>query len=302
MTLRQVEAFRAVMITGTVTEAAKMLFVSQPAISRMIADLERGIGYKLFTRANRQLIPTTEGQAFYDEVERAFIGLGQINKAAQAIREYRSGHLRLITFATAATDLLTNVIARFAEIYSDASLSLEVQPPKRVMEWILSQRCDLGLSTLPVGSGAVEVRPILRKEMVCALPPNHPLAARDYLVPADFEGQPFISYHSDSDARHLVDGVFLQDGINRDLQLEARTQESVCGLVAAGAGIALIGPVFAGLRERHLDLVIRPLRPSITVELGLIYSSHRPLPRLAARFIEVLEEFVAEEDQALPAD
>ena len=74
ISLRQIEAFRAVMVTGTVTQAAKMLEVSQPAVSRMISYLEYEIGFKLFSRASRQLIPTDEGRAFYDEVERSFIG------------------------------------------------------------------------------------------------------------------------------------------------------------------------------------------------------------------------------------
>ena len=64
VTLRQIEAFRGVMVTGTVTQAARMLEVSQPAVSRMISYLEREIGFKLFIRANRQLIPTDEGRAF----------------------------------------------------------------------------------------------------------------------------------------------------------------------------------------------------------------------------------------------
>ncbi|MGI9503097.1 MAG: LysR family transcriptional regulator, partial [Geminicoccaceae bacterium] len=137
VTLRQIEAFRGVMMTGTVTRAANMLYVSQPAVSRMLADLEQEIGFKLFTRANRQLSPTPEGVAFYDEVERAFVGLDQIGRAATAIREYRRGHLRLITIPSLASTITADLVARFTKTYPDISVSIEVQPSQRVFEWII---------------------------------------------------------------------------------------------------------------------------------------------------------------------
>ena len=177
VTLRQIEAFRAVMITGTVTQAAAMLFVSQPAVSRILADLERTVGFKLFTRANRQLIPTDEARALYDEVERAFIGLQQIDQAATSIRQYRGGHFRLITIPSLASTVMSELIARFVEHYPEIVVSLEVRPSQRVIEWIVSQQCDMGLSSTPTDNANVTTRPIARADAVCVLPDAHPSRA-----------------------------------------------------------------------------------------------------------------------------
>ncbi len=291
LTLRQVESFRAVMITGTVTQAAEMLYISQPAVSRMLSDLEREIGFKLFTRAKRKLIPTDEGRAFYDEVERAFVGLNQIMKAADAIRDYHSGYFRLITIPSLASPVMADLVAKFTERYPAMSVSLEVQPSQRVFEWIVSQQCDIGLSTIPIENPAITARPVAGGDAVCILPKHHRLASRPEIETSDLEGEPFVSFRVDSLFRHQVDEVFRKAGVRRDLRLEARTTEAIYGLVTAGLGVSVIGPVFPGDELRH-GIVIRPFKPRISIELALLYSTHKPLSRFAERFIEIVDEFI----------
>lgn len=291
ITSRQIEAFRAVMVMGTVTQAAGMLFLSQPAVSRMVRDLEYEIGFKLFVRARRQLIPTEEGRLFFDEVERAFIGLDQIAKTADAIREYRHGQFRLITIPSLASTVMPDLIARFVKRYPAASISLEVQPSQRMFKWIASQQCDIGLTTLPTEDGAIETRSLARGEAVCVLPKNHALAGKKKIRPKDFEGESFISYQADSFSRHIVDEVFQGSGVQRNLNIEARTSEAICGMVAAGLGVSVIGPAFPGA-DIPPDVVVRSFEPVIPIELRLLYPAHKPLSRMAEQFIVVVDEYV----------
>lgn len=289
ITLRQIEGFRAVMVTGTVTQAAKMLDVSQPAVSRMISYLEYEIGFKLFTRNNRQLIPTTEGRAFYDEVERSFFGLDRLAKAAESIRDYRRGQVRLITIPSLAPNLMVDLVARFAKAYPEIAVSIEVQPSQRVFEWIVSQHCDIGLSTLPIDNPAVEAKPVVRGEAVCILPESHPLAQKQTIRAADLEGETFIAFKANSVFRQLVDEAFLKAQVRRNLLIEARTTETICGLVAAGLGVSVIGPTFPSA-DRRPGLAVRPFEPHLSIELVLLYSSQKPLPLAGERFIEILHE------------
>ncbi|MCG8356865.1 MAG: LysR substrate-binding domain-containing protein [Kiloniellales bacterium] len=293
VTLRQIEAFRAVMITGTVTQAAAMLFVSQPAVSRILADLERVVGFKLFTRANRQLIPTDEARALYDEVERAFIGLQQIDQAATSIRQYRGGHFRLITIPSLASTIMSELIGRFVERYPEIVVSLEVRPSQRVIEWIVSQQCDMGLSSTPTDNANVTTRPIASADAVCVLPDGHPLTAKKRLRPKDMAGLPFISFKSDAPFRHRVDEIFSRAGVTRDLRLEARTIEAICGLVAVGLGISIVGPVVSA-DALPKGVTFRPFEPEVQQELALVYSANKPLSRLSLQFIEVVEAYMAQ--------
>ena len=280
------------MITGTVTRAAEVLSVSQPAVSRMLADLEKEIGFKLFSRANRQLIPTNEGRAFYDEVSRAFVGLDQIMECAHAIREYRSGYLRLITIPSLASTVMPELISRFAENFPRVSVSLDVQPSQRVFEWIVSQQCDVGISSLPIENSAIVTRTFMKGEAVCVIPEKHPLARRKFIRPNDLVGQSFISFKADSIFRHMVDEVFQKAGVQRELRYEVRTTEAVYGLVAAGLGVSIIGPAFP-LDSTHPRVVVRRFRPQIEVDLDLLYPADKPLSRVAERFVEIVDDYAS---------
>lgn len=291
ITLRQVEAFRAVMISGSVTQAANMLFVSQPAVSRILSDLEYRVGFKLFDRTRRHLVPTEEGRAFYDEVERAFTGLQQIDQAAASIRRYHRGHLRLITFQSLAPTLMVDLITRFAERYPEIAVSLEVQPSQRVFERVVSQHCDLGILTAPITGASVVASTIATTNAVCILPKSHPLATKPMIRPGDLAGQPFISFMSDSTFRHQVDAVFNAAGVTRDMKLEVRSADGVCGLVAAGLGVSIIGPVTSSGTLPD-GLVFLPFEPEIRQDLVMIYSADKPLSRLSEQFIEILGEYM----------
>ena len=102
-----------VMETGSVTQAGKLLYISQPAVSRLIADLEEHVNFQLFDRRKKRLIPTVEAKLLYDEVEKAFIGLSSIEDTAQSILELKRGHLRLIAMPGIAILLLPQVIKDF---------------------------------------------------------------------------------------------------------------------------------------------------------------------------------------------
>ena len=294
LTLRQIEAFRAIMVTGSVTQAANMLFVSQPAVSRILADLEQQVGFKLFTRANRQLFPTHEGQAFFDEVERAFVGLDQLNSAAISIRDCQHGRLRLITIPSLTSTLMAGLIARFSEVYPNISVSLEVQATQRVFEWIISQQSDVGLTTQPVDNPALSAQPVARGDAVCILPKNHHLADRPTIDVRDLHGEKFISFKSDSVARHAIDKVFNQARCHRDIYMEARTTDAVCGLVAAGLGVSVIGPVF-DRGQIHHNLVVKPFTPSIPSDLVLLHPANKPVSRISQMFVDVVEQYFNEQ-------
>ena len=138
ITLRQVDAFRAVMMTGTITGAAEILEVSQPAISRLVKDLERALGFELFSRQGRQINPTIEGRMFFEEVETAHLGLNQLNQSAINIRDHKEGSLRIVTIPSVVTMFIGPILKAFNKEYPLVAVSLEVQPTQRVFEYLVT--------------------------------------------------------------------------------------------------------------------------------------------------------------------
>jgi DNA-binding transcriptional LysR family regulator len=289
ITLRQVEVFRAVVVTGSVTAAAQMLYVSQPAVSRILADLEDAVGFKLFARTKRQFVPTEEGKLFFEEVRKAFTGLDDLSKTAVSIRDYKRGELRVITLPSFAATLMPELIMKFSSAYPPLPISLEVQSTERIADWIANGKCDVGLTIPPAESPMVNVKVLTQMTSVCLLHKNHRCAKKEFIQPKDLQGDRFISFRSGSLARHVIDDVFNKEGCQRNLFIEARTVESICGLVSAGLGVSVVGPLW-DTKNMQYNLVAKPFRPKIPVDLLLLTPSSRPVSRLAELFIKIVTE------------
>ena len=287
ITLRQVDAFRAVMVTGTITGAAEMMNISQPAVTRLIQELEGALGFYLFARQGRQIVPTVESRMFFDEVEVSYLGLGRLTQSAANIREHREGCLKVITVPSVVTMFIGPILKAFNTDYPNVSVSLEVQPTQRVFEYITSGQCDLGLSTLPMENPAVVSRPVLRGQSVCIFPKGHRLRAKAKITPKDLEGEEFISYRSDSVYRHRVDKVFSKAGVDRTLRYEARTTDTICKLVSNRIGVSVIGPSLPGVKLEG-GIEVRPFTPALHGDLALLYLKHRESGRLNHAFCETV--------------
>ena len=288
ITHRQIEAFRSIMMSGTATQAAKMMHISQPAVSRMISSLEYEIGFSLFVRKNRQLLPTYEAQLFYDDVEQSFLGLDRLTKSAVAIRRGTAGNVRLICIPSIATNIMVDLIARFSQVKPEIAVSLEVQPSQRFFEWIVTHKCHLGLTTLPLDNPAIAIDVVATGDAVCIMPPNHPLAGKDEIVLGDLEGMSFIDYKTDSDFRQHMDVLFEKAKVRRKINYEARTTEVVVAMVGAGLGLSIVEPSFSKQADRQ-NVVSKPFSPSVPVELAVITSTLKPLTSAAENLLNTIK-------------
>jgi len=284
---RQLEAFRAVIETGSVTAAATHIHVTQPAVSRLIADLEHSIGYALFRREKKRLSPTPEALALFEEVDRSFIGLATIVEAAQDIGNFRRGSLHIASLPALALDFLPRMISKFCKDRPDISVSLQIHSSQRVLQCIASQQFDIGFAESIGDHPTVISKTLYEAPLVAILPKKHPLLARPTLIPEDFENENFVSLGASYPTRHRVDAVFLASNVTRKMQIESQLSMAVGNLVAAGAGISLIDQVTAfSLRDQGV-VETRPFLPEITYNYRVLLPSHRPLSRLGEAFVEI---------------
>ncbi len=290
ITFRQIDAFRAVMLTGTTTEAAKMLSVSQPAISRLLADLENEIGYDLFGREGRRLAPTVEATLLVEEIHKALVGLEQIKEAAIEIGKGRYARLRLVSVPLAASGIAADLIAGFGRENPSTAVTLEVMSSDAALEWVLSQQCDLGITSAEVKSPAIASRALGRSAAICILPAGHALEEADEIRPAMLQAESFISYCRDSSFRRQLDGIFDNAKVTLQKVYEARTTDAVCALVGAGLGVSVIGPIAPDLDHvpgQEGKIVVKPFVPAPDVVLSLIWPTHRPLSAAAKSFMQM---------------
>jgi DNA-binding transcriptional LysR family regulator len=286
LTLKQIEAFQAVMVAGTVTRAATRLGVSQPAISRMIADLEGRVGFALFARTARQLVPTIRARTLQAEVERAFLGLKHIEVIAEALREHGEGQLRLAVVPSLVPIISSRLIAPFTKLYPTASLSIEVVATLNALDWLTIRHCDIGITFEVMSGRGFEIRRIGQTEAACVLPAGHALARRAEPVrSSDLAGETFISYMTDSGFRGDLDRALAQAGISFDRRFEVRTTAAACELVAALGAVTVVptpGPQLAADRR----LVMLPFVPRLTSDVILVQAAGLARAPLAKAFVD----------------
>lgn len=293
MTFRQLDAFRALMLTGTVTGAAQMLGISQPAMSRLIADFEEEVQLRLFNRTGRRLVPTSEARALFEEVRRAFAGLDRIREAAEAIRAYKHERLRVVAIPSIGAGAGVELVRRFAETHPNVSISLEIQATNGVIDLITAQQADVAIAHPYIETANVNSRVLDSGPSVCLLPVGHPLARAEVIRPQDLRGESYISFRPDSVYRHRIDSLFREAGISRDMRFEVRTTEGVCAMVAAGLGVAIVGPYLPD--QAVVGCVVRPFEPVVLVELALIWYANQPLSAIAEEFLAMVERHFLDE-------
>lgn len=291
ITLRQVEAFRALMQRQTVTRAAQMLRVSQPAMSRLIADFEASAGLLLFERHQGRLFPTAEARVLYEEVERAFIGLDRIVQAADQIRTMHRGSLRIAGSPALALDLLPEVVAAFMQAFTGVEVLLLANNSRTVVELVAGQRIDLGFVVEAIPHPAVALERLHEGAMPCILPLGHRLASQPIIHLEDLAEEVFVSFPLPSDARLAIDKVFAEHAVVRQGSIEAQLTQTVIGLVQYGAGVALIDPVSAHYARGRV--AVRPFSPAVVDSIYLATLSGQPMPILAGQFLGMMRSKLA---------
>lgn len=289
---RQVEAFRAMMLTGSVTEAASLMAVTQPAVSRLLRDFQALLRMKLFEKRGTGLVPTAAATALYTEVERSFVGLDRITAAAEEIRGRRTGTLRLAALPALANGFLPRLAGRFLAERPNLNLSFFGVISPLVVDWVLNAQCDLGFAEVPIahaGLAAVRMPAVPR---VAVLPAGHRLADRPVLVPRDFEGETFVSLAAGSSGRHLVDSVFSRDDVRRVLRVETSLSEIMCGMVSSGLGVAISDP-FTAKEFEGRGVVARRFEPRIDFEFAAVFPPQRSRSPVAEDLVDAVRRAVA---------
>jgi DNA-binding transcriptional LysR family regulator len=290
--IRQLEAFHAVMQTGSVTRAAELLQISQPSASKLLQELERGTGVALFQRVRKRLVPTPEGRRLGREVEGLFLKLSHIEHVANEMRAIGPGELRIAALPALGLALVPRQLSAFRRSRPEIRAALTVASSQRVVEMVAAGEADVGFAyPVPGTPPTLERHGLGVLEAVAVLPRGHKLGQRKLLKPADFEGEAFVSLGREDRTRDNMEAVFGASRLGAEAAIETPFAAVACELVASGAGVALVDPITAHFfRDRVL---VRPLRPSFGFNFGVLAVAGQPRSAIAQDFVELVSRAVA---------
>lgn len=289
MNLRQVEVFRAVMTNGTTARAAEVLRITQPAVSKAVAEMERAIGFALFHRIKGRLHPTAEGQLLFREVEQTFTGLAHLRGAAARIRDYGSGELRVACLSALSTNVVPRAIKAFLTRNPKVAITFQTRMSSVVRDLVASGQFDVGLAADEIDKTGLDVRAFVQDRVALAVPDGHRLLAKEVVRPADLADEAFIALAPEDTARREAELALAEAGVSIRTIIETPYSTTICAMVAAGLGIGFVDPRTA---EPYLGrgVSLRRYEPAIHFRTLLILPPNRPPSALLQEFIRDLEK------------
>ena len=296
LNLRQIEAFRAVMLTGSVVGAARLMSVTQPGVSRTIGLMELRIGYSLFERRGRRLVPTPEAEALYREIEHLYGSIERISQVAQDIRFQRAGALRVATLPALAQWLVPRAIARFLSSRPNVTVFVQSLPSRQIAELVSTRQFDVGIVELPLSRPAIEIEPLEPVPSMAVMPAGHRLASKRQISLKDLDGERMVMLSQHSFVRYQMDEAFSTLGVAPNVVLETPSSSIACALVAAGAGITLVSK-WTAVPFAGPDLVVRPVKEAIASRHAIIFPQITTRMLLADAFANDLREEIRKSDQ-----
>lgn len=289
MELRQLEAFAAVMSTGSVTAAGRLLGRSQPAISRLLQELEAEIGYALFARSGPRVTPTEQGFLLYDDVERALSSLRQIRDRAEEIARGQAQPLLLAATSALAAGLVPDALKRIEAQAGNTRVQLRSASPERVVHAVLSGAAQLGATSLPLEHRGLTVHWIGQVPCVVALPENDPAARHDVVPVAELAGRRVITMANPYRLRRRLDAALGHAAG----AIETNSSVNALAAVRAGLGVSVLEPITA-YGAPMAGVAIRPIDLDIPFFFGVITSQSQPLTPACQAMADALAQAAAQ--------
>ena len=278
--IREYEALRAVITSGTTNGAARLLGISQSAVSRAVSQLEARLNLALFERRGGRLRPTAEAMRLNGQLDRLFDAIAVLNGTDP--EDPGSGTLRLAA-PPSLSDMVATHMASFIRLHPGLRLSLETCTSNGLVSRISEDAVDLGFTHADLTHSSMELIPFHESEAVCVMPPDHPLARHATITPELLHGQDFISILRRHIVRSRLDRLFVEAGSVPNRVAEVATGLSAVTLVRAGTGVSVICP-FPMVRADDPTLAVRPFLPRFVYRTSFAVSTVRPQSQIARAF------------------
>ncbi|AZG09760.1 LysR family transcriptional regulator [Pigmentiphaga sp. H8] len=285
MNLRQMEVFRAVMLTGGVNSAAQLLHVSPPAISKVLAQAARSSGLVLFENVRGRLIPTPEAQQLYDEVTGLWDRVEKVRDMTQQLAQPTRAVLKLTCTSNVAQFLVSRTIARLYMRYPHLKCRLQVTSPELVNQLLLERSFNLGVALEAHEHPNLEVLKGYRCGLACIMRADHPLAKRKSIKPADLAGERIIASPESTPFGQTLRRAFGAAAARMHIDFECGSSATACWFAQAGVGIAVVD--LAGVSGGQLEgLEVRPFRSPETLSVSILRNRYRPMSVVERAFAE----------------
>lgn len=303
MNIKALRLFRQIVIQGSLAAAARALHISQPAASRLIAQLENEIHIHLFHRSKRRLLLTDEGERFFREAEHIVAGLDEIPAIAEAIRGRRARQFRVLTAARIGQGIVAPALVKMRQAHPDMEIRVDVYSRTQLEQQLGVGVYDLGVISLPVAHSLLDITaiPLVKVRAEAIMQASHPLAAQNQVTAEDLANEPMLGLGPGQVWRDHVDNFLSAGGVDARHIVQSSSSLLACQMARDGAGISVLDRLCAPSIDMT-GAVMRPLAPERWLSFGYVHSTRDGLSPAAEQFVACMHEVIAEIRTRSPAD
>ena len=241
MTLRQVEVIRAVMITGTIGGAAKLLNVSAPGISRLVKYTERSLGIRFFQRQQRPVFPDRRSRRrIFEQINGVYRKVDDLTETISKIGRGALSELRIGSVPSISQIMVPRAIERVRRRYPDLRIDINILKIEEAIDYLLLGKGDCVAMSYRLDHSGLDFMPLASGELFCIVPEGHELAGRKQVSAAEIIRYPLIGIDPSDPYGRIMAEIFARNKLSYDITIRARFGTTVCALVKAGLGIAVI--------------------------------------------------------------
>jgi DNA-binding transcriptional LysR family regulator len=278
------EVFQAVMREGTVTDAARLLGLSQPSVTEMLKHTEARLGFRLFDRVKGRLRPTPEALYLIEEVENIFEQVRVFRRSSEALRDTKLGSLNIATISALGLSLVPSMLGSFMAGRPDVRSRLLVKRRFDLIGSIITEGIDVGFSFLTGNDPRIVRRVVAQQGLVAIFPAGHELGRLRRVSMRDMARWPVVTYASTQGLASIINGLFAEAGVTHRSVVEVEDIAQAWSLVQTGIGISVVDP-FSQLHHMFPDVTARPLNSQVTLTLDALLPRQRPVSALTKAFL-----------------
>ena len=291
MRLRQIEVFHAIYTSGSVTNAARLLNVSQPSVSKVLAHAEQQLGYALFDRIRGKLVATPEADRLFGLVSNVFEDIEQLRHVAENLRASDSGKIRLAATPAFGVDLLPTAVSTYCKKHPETVFEIETLHHDEVGEALLESRVDIGLAFDSIPAPGLVKESLATGEFYVITPPDVDLGDTTRVTVDALDGLPFISLSARGPLGRLLSSHLDNSDTKLKKIIFTETYHVARALVARGTGVSIVDSITAhssefGKVNRWL------LDPPLQYTIDVLHADAMPLSLVCRRFAEHLKTVV----------
>ncbi len=289
MRLRHIEIFHAIYTTGSITNAAKILHVSQPSVSKVLAHAEMQLGFQLFERVKGRLVPTDEAEMLFSEVDKIYQQMRSVKNTAENIKKTDYGNISIGVTPALGFDVLPAAVAKFQQAHPKVNVQIQTVHNNDVMQALLEHKCDFAVVFSPSNLAGVTDHDCAQSELVVMYPKSLFPHLPEELTLADLEDFPFIDIGDSGPLGDLLWTRMMEENVQLQSRIKVQTYFIAARMVAKGAGVCVVDK-YTALGNINEDIAFASFQPNIDFKVSMLHLDGRSLSVAASDFMNYFSE------------